>query len=108
MTTQGITYKFINSDLLSYTDTDWGDDQNSRKSIDVYLFLLFKDSINWLFKHYQTVTLSFTEAEYMMKIQAIKKAIWLCCFLYETDFCVINSVKARARACLQSGLNRSN
>jgi len=44
--TWDVTYEFTNSDLLSYTDTDWDDDQNSRKSTDVYLFLLFKDSIN--------------------------------------------------------------
>ena len=46
MTTQGVTYRFINSDLLSYTNTDWDDDQNSRKSTDIYLFLLFRDLIN--------------------------------------------------------------
>jgi len=49
--TWDITYEFTDSDLLSYTDTDWDGDQNSRKSTDVYLFFLFRDSINWSFKH---------------------------------------------------------
>jgi len=31
-----------------------------------------------------------------MKIQIIKKAIWLCCFLCETGFCVMNSVIIKA------------
>jgi len=45
-----------------------------------------------LFTCQQTVALSFTEAEYITKTQATKKAIWLCCFLCETGFCVMNSV----------------
>ena len=44
--TQGVTYKFTESGLLSYTDADWGGDQDSRKSTDAYLFLLFRDPIS--------------------------------------------------------------
>ncbi len=32
----------------------------------------------------------------MTKTQAIKKAIWLCCFSHETGFCVMNSVIIKA------------
>ena len=32
----------------------------------------------------------------MIKTQAIKKAIWLCCFLCETGFCVMNSIIIKA------------
>jgi len=36
------------------------------------------------------------KAEYITEIQTIKKAIWLCCFLHETGFYVMNSVIIKA------------
>jgi hypothetical protein len=64
-----------------YTDSDWGGDKKSRKSISGYVFILGKGAVSWISKCQQTITLSFCEAEYMAMTLAAKEALWLSYFL---------------------------
>jgi hypothetical protein len=74
----GITYKKGKNGiiLVGYVDADWRGAED-RKSTTGYLFLLNNSPISWTSKKQQTVTLSFTEAEYVALAQATKEVIWL-------------------------------
>ncbi len=87
-----VIYNITDVNLISYTDADWEDCHNIRKFTEAYLFLLYEGLISWCFKHQQSVTLFLTETEYMAEMQAIKKVIWLHCFLSEIDYFHNNNV----------------
>ena len=69
--------------LTGYTDSDWGNDVNTRRSVSGYLFKLHGGAVSWSSKRQPTVALSSTEAEYMALTHATKEAIWLKMFLAE-------------------------
>jgi hypothetical protein len=69
--------------LTGYTDSDWGGDVNTRRSVSGYLFKLHGGAVSWSSKHQPTVALSSMEAEYMALTHATKEAIWLKMFLAE-------------------------
>ena len=71
-----VTYEF-NVDFQEYIDADHANDITTRRSIDVYLFLLYKSAVNWSSKLQTCVALSFCEAEYMTQTQTCKKIIWI-------------------------------
>ena len=62
--------------LIGYSDANWGNDQNSRRSTSGYLFY-YGGLVSWSSKKQATVALSSTEAEYMALTHATKEAIWL-------------------------------
>jgi hypothetical protein len=68
-----ITYKKEKNGiiLVGYVDADWRGAED-RKSTTGYLFLLNNSPISWTSKKQQTVTLSFTEAEYVALAQQKK------------------------------------
>jgi len=81
-----VIYGITDDSLINYIDADWGGCHNIRKFTKVYLFLLYEGLISWCFKRQQFVILFSMKAEYMTEMQAMKKAIWLCCFLNEIDY----------------------
>jgi hypothetical protein len=87
-----VIYDITDDDLIDYTDADWGGCHNIRKFTEAYLFLLYEGFISWCFKCQQSVTLFLMKAEYMAETQAMKKAIWLHCFLSEIDYFHDNNV----------------
>jgi len=87
-----VIYDITDDDLIDYTDADWGGCHNIRKFTEAYLFLLYEGFISWCFKCQQSVTLFLMKAEYMTETQAMKKAIWLHCFLSEIDYFHDNNV----------------
>jgi len=87
-----VIYDITDDNLINYINADWDDCHNIRKFIKTYLFLLYEGLISWCFKHQQFVTLFLMKTEYMTEMQAIKKAIWLCCFLSEIDYFHDNNV----------------
>ena len=70
-------------ELIGYTDADWADDIETRRSTSGYVFLLNKGCISWRSKKQRTVALSSTEAEYMALSEAIQEAVWLKAFTSE-------------------------
>lgn len=83
----GITYG-LNEDttLLGYTDADWGQDVNDRKSVSGYVFLISGGAISWSSKKQTSVALSTMEAEYVALAHATKDAIWIRSLLVDLGF----------------------
>jgi hypothetical protein len=80
-----LTYsgKTENRHLYGFTDSDWGGDNNDRRSISAYTFLLAHGAVSWQSKKQKTVALSSVEAEYMASTAATKEALWFRQFLSE-------------------------
>jgi hypothetical protein len=65
--------KFLND----YTNSNWAEDQNIRRSTSKYAFNVNSEIINWFSKRQSIVTLSICEIEYTEQTLAVKKIIWL-------------------------------
>lgn len=73
----GLIFKQSNESLFGYTDADWGNCSNDRKSYTGYCFMLSGSTITWESRKQATVALSSTEAEYMALSDATKEGIYL-------------------------------
>ena len=69
--------------LHGYVDADLAGDINSRKSTTEFVFTLGGIAISWASNLQKIVTLSTTEAKYVVGIKAGKEMIWLHSFLDE-------------------------
>jgi transposase InsO family protein len=80
-----LEYKASNGSniLQAFTDSDWGGDVDSRRSMSGYVFLFGGGAVNWSSKTQATVALSSVEAEYAATTHAAKEAIWLSRLLRE-------------------------
>jgi hypothetical protein len=63
--------------LKSYTDSNWAEDQDIKRSISKYAFNVNSEIINWFSKRQLIVTLSICEIEYTKQTLIAKKVIWL-------------------------------
>jgi hypothetical protein len=63
--------------ILGYTDSDWANCLDTRRSIGGYTFSLGSGTISWAAKKQKTVAASSCEAEYIAAFEASKEAIWL-------------------------------
>ena len=79
-----ITYGITDS-LVEYTDANWAGDTESRRSLRVYIFLLFGEAVSWTFKRQQLIALLSCEAEYIAQMQAFKEVIWSTRLLFELN-----------------------
>lgn len=64
-------------DLVSWTDSDWAQDTDSRCSVGGFAFEIAGGFVSWSSKKQLMVALSMVEAEYMAAANATKEAIWL-------------------------------
>ena len=71
--------------LKGYTDADWASDQETRRSLGAYVFLLYGGAVSWSSKRQQSIVLFSCETEYMAQTQTAKEAIWLTRLLSELD-----------------------
>jgi hypothetical protein len=62
---------------MGYTDSDWANDPDRRRSISGYLFTLGGGVISWSSKKQQMVAASSCKAEYMATSHCAKEALWL-------------------------------
>jgi hypothetical protein len=67
--------KDTGTDLIGWTDSDWAQDPDSRRSVSSYVFDVAGGSVLWVSKRQPTVALSTIEAEYMVASNATKEAI---------------------------------
>jgi hypothetical protein len=65
------------TELVGYTDADWGGDRDTRRSTSGYIFNIGSGAISWSSKRQPIVALSTCEAEYIGQTQATKEAVWL-------------------------------
>ncbi len=63
--------------LKDYTNLNWAEDQNIRRSISKYAFNVNNEIINWFSKRQSIVTLFICEIKYTKQTLAVKKIIWL-------------------------------
>ena len=78
--------KNSHDDLIEYTDSNWAELADKRKSTAVYVFYFVDDSISHCTKQQLIVALSTIEAEYMILSKTEKKAIWCVKFLKELGY----------------------
>ena len=65
------------SNIIGYSDADWGGDRDDSKSTTGYLFQIGGTSISWQSKKQTCVALSTAEAEYVALSAAAQEAVWL-------------------------------
>jgi hypothetical protein len=85
----GISFKpspDTKTEIVGYSDADWGGDHQDRKSTTGYVLLLHGSPVSWSSRKQPTVALSSTEAEYMASTQATKEVIWLRRFLNDLGY----------------------
>ncbi len=63
--------------LKNYTNSNWTEDQDIRRSISKYAFNVNSDVINWFSKRQFIVTLFICEIEYTKQILIAKEIMWL-------------------------------
>ncbi len=63
--------------LKNYTNSNWAENQDIRRSISEYAFNVNSDVISWFSKRQFIVTLFICETEYTKQILVAKEAIWL-------------------------------
>lgn len=93
----GLYYKNTNqsSEVTGYSDADYANDPDSRRSVTGYVFIKSGAAITWSSQRQQTVALSTTEAEFMAACAATKEAMWIKQFLsdigeYQQDTLCLN------------------
>lgn len=74
-----------NEPLAIYSDADWGEDRDTRRSTSGYAAYCFGSLVSWSSKLQSTVALSTLEAEYMAASHALQQALWMREFLKELN-----------------------
>ena len=72
--------------LAGFTDSDWANCLDTRRSVGGYGFTLGSGLISWSARKQKTVATSSCEAEYTAAFEASKEAIWLRALLTTIDF----------------------
>ena len=73
----GILFSGSSSDLLGYSDSDFGGCSETRKSRTGFVFMLNGGVISWKSQKQKCVSLSTTEAEFIAASEAVQELIWL-------------------------------
>jgi hypothetical protein len=60
-----------------YSDSDWAEDRDDRRSTSGYTFQVGNGAISWKSRKQATVSLSSTEAEYKALSDSFKEGLWL-------------------------------
>ncbi|XP_036340375.1 secreted RxLR effector protein 161-like [Rhagoletis pomonella] len=66
-----------NHEIVAYSDADWANDVNERRSVTGYVNILQNGAISWNSKRQPTAALSTSEAEYMAMSAATQEVVWL-------------------------------
>ena len=64
-------------ELVGFVDSNFVGDRDKRRSLTGYLFSIGGCAVSWKSTLQATVSLSTTEAKYMILAEAIKEVIWL-------------------------------
>lgn len=78
--------------LTAYTDSDYANCPDTRRSVGGYVTLLGNSPISWLSRKHHTVVLSTTEAEYVALCHCMQEMIFLKLLLKELGFATTTSL----------------
>lgn len=73
-------------DLVGWSDSNWAQDLDTRKSVSGFVFEISGASVSWSSKKQSAVATSTVEAEYVASANATREAVWLRTLLKELDF----------------------
>jgi hypothetical protein len=65
------------SGLIGYSNADWGENWDNRRSTTGFVFLMADGAVTWTSRMQKTVARSSTEAEYMALLEAYSEIAWL-------------------------------
>ncbi|XP_048231277.1 secreted RxLR effector protein 161-like [Ricinus communis] len=83
----GILYKRGGTEeLVGFIDSDYAGDLEGRKSTSGYVFFMNKSAVAWLSKKQPIVTLSTTEAEFIVAASCACQAVWMRRILKEIGY----------------------
>jgi hypothetical protein len=69
--------RVLSVDVCAYSDADWANNKDGRKSVTGWVAKVNGDPISWSSKKQRTVALSTCEAELYAKAAAIQEVLWL-------------------------------
>jgi Reverse transcriptase (RNA-dependent DNA polymerase) len=72
-----ITYGGGATEIVRFSDADWGVKVNNQHSVSGYLFQINGGPVSWSLKKQHVVALSSTEAEYIVLTHVSKEVVWL-------------------------------
>ena len=72
-----------NAELLGYTDSDWANNQENRKSMSGYMFFAFGNLVSWKSAQQTEVALSSGNAEYVALSEGAREALFFRNLWYE-------------------------
>jgi hypothetical protein len=75
--TLGITYGGSTTEIIGFSDADWGIGVDDWHSVSGYLFQINGGPVSWSSKKQHVIALSSTEAEYITLTHALKEVVWL-------------------------------
>jgi hypothetical protein len=83
----GLYYSHTNEfDFIGYSDSDWREDFDDRKSTLGFVFFMGSTTFIWLSKRQPIITLSTCEAEYVVASSCVCHSLWLRMLLKEMNF----------------------
>ena len=102
----GIVYKSggSNAALVGYSDADFANDTETRRSIMGYAYFLSNTSVTWTSSRQRLVTLSTTESEYVAASSAAREAAWLKQLLSDLSHPCVSDLKLTLHVDNQSAI----
>lgn len=79
-TRRGLVYRRtqqVNRQIVGFADANWATNEEDRRSVSGYLFLIYGFTTSWTTRKQRTIALSSTEAECAALADCICEAIWI-------------------------------
>ncbi|POM63291.1 Gag-pol Polyprotein [Phytophthora palmivora] len=98
-----ITSENLADQLLAYSDSDYANCPDTRRSVGGYVTMLASSPISWLSRKHHTVVLSTTEAEYIALCHCMQEMIFLKLLLKELGFAATqaNTIYEDSQSCIK-------
>ena len=89
--------------LFSFSDANWAEDRNTRKSNSGYLCNVNGGAVSWSCRKQDLIALSSTEAEYIALSETCKETIWLkrLMKLFDANDCSPTLILTDSQSCLK-------
>ncbi|GMF17368.1 unnamed protein product [Phytophthora lilii] len=105
-----VTTENLANQLTAYSDSDYANCPDTRRSVGGYVTMLASSPISWLSRKHHTVVLSTTEAEYIALCHCMQEMIFLKLLLHELGFATTqpNVIHEDNQSCIRISYNSSS